>query len=133
MVSVDEPGRRVLPVTLKVAVGLLFAQGIALVVLGVWLAVVTLGGAHASLGAAITEAVFTVAVGVLLGFLAYSMILGRRWARGPALVLELMLLAVGYFMIQAGVVWAGVLVIVLGLGVGVLLILPSTRESLGID
>jgi hypothetical protein len=130
---VDEPGRRVLPVTLKVAVGLLFAQGLALVGLGIWLAVVTLGGARASLGASITEALVAVALGALMGFLAYSLAAGRRWARGPALVLELMLLAVGYFMIQAGVVWAGVLVIVLGLGVGVLLILPSTRESLGIE
>jgi hypothetical protein len=123
----------VLPVTLKVAVGLLFAQGVALVGLGVALAVATLGGSHASVGASITEAVITVALGVLMGFLGYSLAAGRRWARGPALVLELMLLAVGYFMITGGVVWAGVLVIALGLGVGVLLILPSTRESLGIE
>lgn len=122
-----------LPVTLKVAVGLLCAQGLALVVLGVWLAVVTLGGARTSLGASITEALVCVALGVLMGVLAYSLAAGRRWARGPALVLELMLLAVGYFMITAGVVWAGVLVIALGLGVGVLLVLPSTRESLGIE
>ncbi len=122
-----------LPVTLKVVVGLLFAQGVALVALGVALAVVTLGGSRTSLGASITEAVVAVALGVLMGFLGYSLAGGRRWARGPALVLELMLLAVGYFMITAGVVWAGVLVIVLGLGVAVLLILPSTRESLGID
>jgi hypothetical protein len=123
----------VLPVTLKVAVGLLFAQGVALVGLAVALAVATLGGSHVSVGASITEAVITVALGVLMGFLGYSLAAGRRWARGPALVLELMLLAVGYFMITGGVVWAGVLVIALGLGVGVLLILPSTRESLGIE
>jgi hypothetical protein len=132
LVTVSEPDRRVLPVTLKVAIGLLWAQGAALFGLGLWLFVASLVSQPTDRTASLTEAVGTVAVRVLLGFLGYALAGGRGWARGPCIVLQLMLLPIGYFMISAGVVWAGVLAILLGLVVSGLLIAPASRESLGI-
>jgi len=129
---VTEPERRVLPVTLKTAVGLLWAEGVALLVLGVWLVVASFAGRPTDRAASITEAVVTIVLGLLLGALGYLLVRGHAWARGPSIVLQLMLLAIGYFMITAGVVWAGVLVIALGLVVAGLLIAPASRESLGI-
>lgn len=123
---------RRLPATLRTAIGLLWLQGVALLGLGAWLVVESLTGRPTDRTASLTEAVVTLGLAVLLGFLGYWMAQGRAWARGPSIVLQLLLLAVGYFMITAGVVWAGVPVIVLGLLVAALLIAPATRESLGI-
>lgn len=115
------------------AVGLLWAEGVALVGLGIAVAVGAFVGRPTDRGAAVTEAVVAVALGVLLGLLGYWLLRGHRTARGPAIVLELMLLPIGYYMIQADVVWAGILAIALGLGVSVLLIAPATRRHLGIE
>ncbi|MGA8116547.1 MAG: hypothetical protein WCA46_23060 [Actinocatenispora sp.] len=128
----SEPERGPLPSTLKTAIGLLWAQGVALLALGIWLAVASLVGHPTERGASITEAVIAVVLAVLLGSLGWWLAQGRSWARGPAIVLQLMLLPVGYFMITGGVAWAGVLVIALGLGTAALLIAPASRESLGI-
>ncbi|GIL28462.1 hypothetical protein NUM_37160 [Actinocatenispora comari] len=130
--GVSEPERRVLPATLKIAVGLLWAEGVALFALGIWLVVASFTGRPTDRAASITEAVVTVVLGLLLGVLGYLLVRRHAWARGPVIVLQLMLLAIGYFMISAGVVWAGVLVIALGLVVAGLLIAPASRESLGI-
>lgn len=127
-----EPDRRVLPATLKVAIGLLWAEGAGLLGLGVWLAVASVVGHPTDRNASITEAIVTVVLGLGLGLFGYVMLRGRSWPRGPSIVLQLMLLPVGYFMITGGLAWAGVLVIALGLGVAGLLIAPASRESLGI-
>jgi hypothetical protein len=100
--------------------------------LGIWLVVASFTGRPTDRAASITEAVVTVVLGLLLGVLGYLLVRRHAWARGPVIVLQLMLLAIGYFMISAGVVWAGVLVIALGLVVAGLLIAPASRESLGI-
>lgn len=132
--AVTEPdASRRLPATLVIAVALLGAEGIALLVLGVVIGVESVAGNPTDATASLIEAVFGVAVGALLVLLGYWLVRGHRAARGPAVVLELMLLPVGYYMIQAGVVWAGVLAIALGLAVCGLLIAPATRQSLGID
>lgn len=121
-----------MPVTLKIAVVLLWAQGAALLVLGVALASATAAGHATDTTASITEAVIAIVIGLLLGFLGLALLRGHRPARGPAIVLELMLLPVGYFMVQAGLTGPGLGAVVLGLLVAGLLLAPSTRESLGI-
>lgn len=129
----EEDASRRLPATLIIAVVLLGSQGVALLALGVVAGVGSLGGDVTDRTAGLTETVFAAAGGVLLGLLGYWLLRGHRAARVPSMVLELMLLPVGYYMIQAGIAWAGVLAIVLGLGVCGLLLAPSTRRCLGID
>ena len=43
-----------------------------------------------------------------------------------------MLLPVGYYMLQGGLGWLGVPLVLLGLGVCALLVVPTTTRALGI-
>jgi hypothetical protein len=56
----------------------------------------------------------------------------RSWARGPAIVLQLLLAAIGYYMIQGGLTLIGVLVLLLAVTGIVLLLVPASREGLGV-
>jgi hypothetical protein len=61
--------------------------------------------------------------------------LGRRavHARGPAIVVQLFVIAAGGFLVQVHPLWVGVILLVLGVLVGVLLVLPPTTRALGVD
>jgi hypothetical protein len=73
---------------------------------------------------------FAAIIAIVLGALGWALTRRRAWARGPAVVLELLVLAIGGYMISGGLAWLGVPVLVLGLlGVG-LLVAPATREAL---
>jgi hypothetical protein len=54
----------------------------------------------------------------------------RSWARAPAIVLQLLLAALGYVMVSAGVPAVGVPVLVAALLGAVLLLTPAAREAL---
>ena len=56
----------------------------------------------------------------------------RAGARAPAIVLQLMLLPIGYYMIQGGLGWLGVPLIILGVAVCGLLVSPPTTRALGV-
>ncbi|NJC66695.1 hypothetical protein HC028_19600 [Planosporangium flavigriseum] len=75
---------------------------------------------------------FTVLVAVVLAALGWALSRRRAWARGPAVVMELMLLPIGWFMISGGLAWLGVPVLALGLVGAGLLVAPATREALGV-
>jgi hypothetical protein len=66
------------------------------------------------------------------GLATYGLYRRSRWARTPALVLNLFLVPVGFFMTEAGLWWLGVPVIGYSLLVGYLLVAAPTREALGI-
>jgi hypothetical protein len=124
--SVPEP----LPGALRWAVWLLRAEGIALGLLTVFLVYATLRSTASILGGLFVT-VFALAGAVTLWALAVA--LGRRAtaARGPTIVLQFMLLPIGYYMIQGGLVWLGVPVIALGLLVCGLLLSGPTNRALG--
>jgi len=64
--------------------------------------------------------------------IGWALVRRRSWARGPAIVLQLMLAAIGYYMIQGGLTVVGVLVLSLAvIGIG-LLLMPASREGLGV-
>jgi uncharacterized membrane protein YoaK (UPF0700 family) len=75
---------------------------------------------------------FAALIAVLLGVFALALIRRRAWARGPAVVLELMLLPIGWYMVSGGMAWLGVPVFLLGLLGAGLLVAPATREALGV-
>jgi hypothetical protein len=75
---------------------------------------------------------FAIAGAALLFVLARALAHRRGGARGPAIVLQLMLLPIGYFMIQGGLAWAGVPVIAIAVAVGALLVTPTSTEALGL-
>lgn len=57
----------------------------------------------------------------------------RAGARAPAIVLQLMLLPIGYYMVQGGLGWLGVPLSALGLLVCGLLLHPQTTRAMGFD
>jgi hypothetical protein len=61
--------------------------------------VVRAGAAGAGLGLVLGEASFFLLVAVALGAVAWGLLTGRRWARTPALVTQLLLLPVVYSLI----------------------------------
>nr|WP_145773477.1 hypothetical protein [Micromonospora olivasterospora] len=119
------------PTTLAWAVRLLRAEAVALGLVAVWLVWADLTADTTDLPSALLVTAF--AVGGAAALWALGGALGRRraGARAPAIVLELMLLPVGWYMIQGGLGWLGVPLMALGLGVGALLVSPPTTRALG--
>lgn len=121
-----------MPGTLRAAVGLLLAETVVVVAIVAYLIYLDLTTRNVVVRDALIVTGFAALVAVLLGLLARALIRRRAWARGPSVVLELMLLPIGWFMISAGVVWLGVPVFALGLLGAGLLVAPATREALGV-
>ncbi len=75
------------------------------------------------------------AAGVAAGLWALGGALARcrAGARAPSVVLQLMLLPIGWFMIQGGIGWLGGPLMALGLGVTALLLSTPTTRALGFE
>ena len=119
--------------TLRSAVWLLAAEAVALVALCVYVAWQLGTSSSQSRGSGAATLAFAVLCAALVGWLARSLGAQRSWARGPAIVIEILLLPLGYYMIQGGAAWAGIPSMLAGLFGAGLLLAPSTRASLGID
>jgi len=121
------------PATLVWALRLLYLECAGLIALTIWLLVLTLTSKLDAVGVAIALIVFA-ALGAGSVFLV-ARALGRRavHARGPAIVIQLFVLAAGGFLIQVHPVWLGVILLVLGVLVGALVVLPPTSRALGVD
>jgi hypothetical protein len=119
--------------TLLWAVRLLFAEAAGLAVLTAFLVVLDLTGQAESVTLAIALTV-AAAIGVVFIYLV-ARALGRRMAgaRGPAIVVQLMIIASGGFLLQTGPAWAGLVLMALGALVGLLIVLPSSTRALGVD
>jgi hypothetical protein len=120
------------PATLRWAVWVLYVESVGvLAVTGLLIYdAIRIKTTHVAGAAGAIAFPFLVAV-ALAGF-GWALRRRRAWARGPAIVLQLLMLPVGYYMISGGAAWAGVPVIGLGLIGAVLLFAPASREALGI-
>jgi hypothetical protein len=125
------PGNQV-PAALRAAIGLLLAQAAVVALLVAFLVYKDLTARVVVWRDAMIVTGFAALIVVVLGVLGWALIRRRAWARGPAVVLELMLLPIGWFMISGGLVWLGVPVFALGLLGAGLLVTPATREALGV-
>ena len=119
--------------TLLWAVRLLFAEAAGLAVLTAYLVVLDLTQHAENMALAIGLTV-SAAIGVLFVYLV-ARALGRRMtgARGPAIVVQLMIIASGGFLLQTGPAWAGLVLMALGASVGLLIVLPSSTRALGVE
>ena len=84
------------------------------------------------LGAAVLAGLALVA-GLGLALAARGLARRGRWARAPALVTNLILLPVGYGLVQSGRWYAGLPIMALGLAVLVLLFHQATNAALDDD
>ncbi|MEV4713029.1 hypothetical protein [Micromonospora sp. NPDC049374] len=121
------------PVTLRWAVRLLRGQAVAVGLVAAWLIFADLTATTTHLTSALLVTAFAVGAAVALWALGGALLRRRAGARAPAIVLQLMLLPIGWFMIQGGLGWLGVPLIALGVGVTWLLVSPPTTRALGFE
>ena len=117
-------------VTLRWAVRLLTLETAALVALLAFLVYVDLTAPAQSLTQALGLTLYIAVLAALLGLVTWSLWRRRRWARGPAVVLNLLLVPIGYTMAGTGLAWLGIPVMVVGIFGAGLLVAPSTRAAL---
>jgi hypothetical protein len=122
-----------LPATLAWAIRLLLLEAAGLAVLAAYLIVMVLTSDRVLMGVAVGLIVLAVLGAVAVVVVARS--LGRRTpgARGPAIVVQLFVIASGGFLLQTGPLWLGLVLMALGLLVGVLIVLPASTRALGVD
>ncbi len=121
-----------IPATLRAAIALLFIEALGV---GAVAGLFAYDGATqhvTSTGSALAVVLFPAGIALLLAVLGWLLARRRAWARGPAIVLELLLLPIGYYMITGGAALLGVPAILLGLACGGLLLAPASRSALGI-
>jgi hypothetical protein len=117
--------------TLVWAVRLLAAEAAALFLLVIFLAYEGLTAAAGSAPGALAVTLYAALMAALMGGLGWMLWRRRAWARGPAIVLQLLLVPIGYTIVSGGLWWLGLVVMAVGLcGAGTLLA-PATRASLG--
>jgi hypothetical protein len=119
--------------TLDWGVRLLYLQSAGLVVLTAYLVVLDLtsGAIQVAVAASLTVmAALTAAVVFLI-----ARALGRRAvrARGPAVVVQLFLLATGGFLVQIDLLWQGITMLVIAALTAVLVLAPPSSRALGVD
>ena len=121
------------PASLLWAVRLLLLEAAGLAALTVYL-VVRLLTADSVLIAVAASLIVMCALGAAAVFVV-ARSLGRRrpGARGPAVLVQLLVIASGGFLLQTGPAWAGVALMALGLLIGLLIVLPASTRALGVD
>ena len=121
------------PATLAWSVRLLYLEAAGLAVLTAYLIVLDLTADPESVPVAIALTVLAAVGAVFVGFVARA--LGRRAAaaRGPAIVVQLMLIASGGFLVQTGAAGLGGPLLALGGLTGLLIVLPPSTRALRVD
>ncbi|WP_413644449.1 hypothetical protein [Micromonospora sp. RTP1Z1] len=122
-----------IPDTLRWAVRLLRAEAVALGLVAVWLIWSDLTATTTDLTSALLVTAFALVGAAALWALGGALARRRTGARAPAIVLQLMLLPIGWYMTQGGLGWLGLPLMVLGLGVTGLLVSPPTNRALGFE
>ncbi|HEX5742109.1 MAG TPA: hypothetical protein VFY17_11245 [Pilimelia sp.] len=128
--STGSPARRA--ATLTWAVNLLYGEAGAVSVLAGYLLYASVAETTTSIVGALLVTAFAAAAAAALWALARALGGGRGGGRGLAVVLQLMVLCVGYYMVTGGLPVAGAVVLAYGAAVTVLLCLPDTTRALGL-
>jgi hypothetical protein len=119
-----------LPTSLRWAIWLLWAEAVALGGLTLYLVYELLTADADDVVSALFVTLFAAAGAAALFFLGRLLAQRRAGARAPAIVLQLMLVPVGYYMIQGDLDWLGIPLIALGLLVCGLMLTPAATEAL---
>jgi hypothetical protein len=125
-------GTTLAPATLRWAVWLLYAEALAVAVVTGLLLYAAATQKAVSVSTAVTIVAFMAGLSAVLGLLGLLLARRKAAARAPAIVLELLFVPIGYYVVQGGVLWIGIPLMIVGLACSVLLFAPSTRQALGI-
>lgn len=119
--------------TLTWAVRLLFGQLVGLVAVTGFLVYLDATNHASAAESAASVTGFSALMTAAVALVAFSLARRRRWARAPAIVIELLLVAAGYTMLRVGSLLAiGIPVLIVGLLGAGLLLAPPTRRALGL-
>ena len=121
------------PATLVWAVRLLYLQCAGLAGVTVWLVILTVTSTLDAVGVAVALIVLAALGAASILLVARALARRSTHARGPAIVVQLFVIAAGGFLVQVHPLWVGVVLLVLGALVGVLVVLPPTSRALGVD
>jgi len=119
--------------TLRACAALVALQAIGLAAAAVFTVVELFVASSDDVARAAVTAVLALVAAVGLGLVARGLLAGRRWARAPALVTNLILLPVAYGLLQAEVWYVGIPLLLWAVAVLVLLFVPSTSGALEED
>ena len=111
----------------------MFLEAAGLAALAAYLVIRLLTAEDVHIGVASALIVMAVLAAVAVAVVGRSLARRTRGARGPAIVVQLFVIASGGFLLQTGPAWAGLLLMALGLLVGVLIVLPASTRALGVD
>jgi len=120
------------PGPLRWAVRLLRGEAVALGLLAAYLVYRDLTATAVDLVSALFLTGFVVGAAAALWGLSVALERRRVAARAPTIVLQLMLLPIGYYMVQGGLVWLGIPLAALGLLVSGLLVSAPTNRAFGL-
>jgi hypothetical protein len=120
------------PATLRWAIWLLLTEAVALGALTLFLIYEDVTADPTDLTSALLITVFAAGGTAILVFVARALGNKRAGARAPAIVLQLLLLPIGYYMIGGGLAWLGIPLMAVGLAVCGLLLSPPTTKALGL-
>jgi hypothetical protein len=118
------------PTSLRLSVWLLAVQAAALGLVALYLLYDALVGAAQTVQSAVAVISYVALAAAALGGLAYALHRRRGWARGPAIVLEMFGILLGYTFVRYGSLVVGVPALLSALGGTVALLAPSTRLAL---
>jgi uncharacterized membrane protein len=121
------------PASLAWAVRLLLLEGAGLAALTAYLVIRLLTTENVQVGVAVALIVRAALAAAAVVVVARTLARRRPGARGPAIMVQLLVIASGGFLLQTGPGWLGVLLMALGLAVGLLIVLPSSTRALGVD
>jgi len=122
-----------MPATLLWAVRLLLLEAAGLAVLAAYLIVLLVTADDVHVGVAVALIVLAALGAAAVALVARSLSRRTAGARGPAIVVQLFVIASGGFLVQTGPLWLGWLLIVLGVVAGLLVVLPASTRALGVD
>jgi hypothetical protein len=119
--------------TLSWAVRLLAIECVAVAAAAVFVAWEVATATATSKQSGVAFLAFVVIYAFIVGGLARALSNLKAWARGPAIVVEMLMIPIGYYMATAGLAYVGIPVMLIGLFGAGLLLAPPTRVALGID
>ena len=123
----DRPGQVRPPVAVRIAGALVVAEAIGVVVLAV---VIAVSGFHNSASKAqlVGQVIYFVLIAAGLGVCGWALFSGRRWGRTPSIVVQIIVLAVGFWLAAPSARPApGLVVIAAGLITGGLLFTKAAK------
>lgn len=121
------------PRTLTACAGLVLVEALGLLAAAVFYVVEVLVADEDDLTRALVSAGLALLAAVGLGLVGRALLGGRRWARSPALVTNLLVVPVAVGLLQGGRWYVGLPLLLLAVAVLALLFHPATNAALDDD